>query len=73
MRPWSIEMMLNALIAHDMDAVMTPIPQYPIDSALITSLGGRKLVTNWMRVVWLLPERRLLGTTNIFAKSIQIK
>jgi aspartate/methionine/tyrosine aminotransferase len=38
-----IEMCLNALIAHDTDAVMIPIPQYPIYSALITRMGGRKL------------------------------
>jgi aspartate/methionine/tyrosine aminotransferase len=39
----AIEMVLNALIAHDTDAIMTPIPQYPIYSALITRLGGRKI------------------------------
>jgi Aminotransferase class I and II len=38
-----IEMCLNALIAHDTDAVLIPIPQYPIYSALITRMGGRKL------------------------------
>jgi len=38
-----IEMILNGLISHDSDAIMIPIPQYPIYSALITRLGGRKL------------------------------
>mmetsp|Transcript_3204 Transcript_3204/g.4309 ORF Transcript_3204/g.4309 Transcript_3204/m.4309 type:complete len:669 (-) Transcript_3204:60-2066(-) len=38
-----IEMVLNGLIAQDNDAIMVPIPQYPIYSALITRLGGRKI------------------------------
>lgn len=38
-----IEMILNALISQDHDAIMIPIPQYPIYSALITRLGGRKI------------------------------
>lgn len=38
-----IEMVLNALISQDTDAIMIPIPQYPIYSALITRLGGRKI------------------------------
>jgi alanine transaminase len=38
-----IEMILSALISHDTDAIMVPIPQYPIYSALITRLGGRKI------------------------------
>jgi aspartate/methionine/tyrosine aminotransferase len=57
----AIEMVLNALIAHDTDAIMTPIPQYPIYSALITRLGGRKVVTNWMRV-WLGYFQRGVGS-----------
>lgn len=38
-----IEMILSCLISQDHDAVMIPIPQYPIYSALITKLGGRKV------------------------------
>lgn len=38
-----IEFILNGLISHDHDAIMIPIPQYPIYSALITKLGGRKI------------------------------
>jgi hypothetical protein len=38
-----IEMILKGLIAHDTDAIMIPIPQYPIYSALIALLGGRKV------------------------------
>jgi len=34
---------LTALIASDKDAIMIPIPQYPIYSALITLLGGRQV------------------------------
>ena len=36
----AIELTLNALIAGENDAIMIPIPQYPIYSALITRLGG---------------------------------
>jgi len=39
----AIELVLNGLISHDDDAILIPIPQYPIYSALITRLGGRKL------------------------------
>lgn len=39
----AIELTLNALIASENDAIMIPIPQYPIYSALITRLGGTKL------------------------------
>ena len=35
--------MLTALIASDSDAVMIPIPQYPIYSALIALGGGRQV------------------------------
>lgn len=38
-----IEMVLNALISTDHDAIMIPIPQYPIYSALIAKLGGRQV------------------------------
>lgn len=38
-----IQNCLTALIASDQDAIMIPIPQYPIYSALITLLGGRQV------------------------------
>ena len=38
-----INAVLTGLIASDHDAVMIPIPQYPIYSALITLLGGRQV------------------------------
>lgn len=38
-----IQNCLTALIASDKDAIMIPIPQYPIYSALITLLGGRQV------------------------------
>ena len=38
-----IELVLNALIASDLDGIMIPIPQYPIYSALIAKLGGRQV------------------------------
>lgn len=36
-----IEMVLQSLISGDTDAIMIPIPQYPIYSALLAKLGGR--------------------------------
>ena len=39
----AIGSILTGLIACDNDAVMIPIPQYPIYSALITLLGGRQV------------------------------
>jgi len=39
----AIEIVLNGLISSDNDAIMIPIPQYPIYSALITRLGGRQV------------------------------
>ena len=39
----AIELVLTTLIASDLDAVMIPIPQYPIYSALIAKLGGRQV------------------------------
>lgn len=39
----AIELTLNALIAGENDAIMVPIPQYPIYSALITRLGGTRI------------------------------
>lgn len=38
-----IQSILTALIAQDNDAIMIPIPQYPVYSALITLLGGRQV------------------------------
>lgn len=38
-----IQNCLTALISSDQDAVMIPIPQYPIYSALLTLLGGRQV------------------------------
>jgi len=38
-----IESLLKALIASDTDAIMIPIPQYPLYSALIALLGGRQV------------------------------
>lgn len=38
-----IQNCLTALIACNKDAIMIPIPQYPIYSALITLLGGRQV------------------------------
>jgi len=38
-----IQNCLTALIASNKDAIMIPIPQYPIYSALITLLGGRQV------------------------------
>ena len=39
----AIELVLQTLIASDHDAIMIPIPQYPIYSALITKLNGRQI------------------------------
>ena len=39
----AIDMVLTALIADKKDAIMIPIPQYPIYSAIITRLGGRQV------------------------------
>ena len=39
----AIDMVLTALIADNSDAVMIPIPQYPIYSAVIARLGGRQV------------------------------
>ncbi len=39
----AIEMVLSGLIANNNDAIMIPIPQYPIYSALISRLGGRQV------------------------------
>ena len=39
----AISMVLQALLASNKDAVMIPIPQYPIYSALISKLGGRQV------------------------------
>ena len=39
----TIDMVLTALIAGDTSAIMIPILQYPIYSALITRLGGRQV------------------------------
>jgi aspartate/methionine/tyrosine aminotransferase len=39
----AIAMVLQGLLANNNDAVMIPIPQYPIYSALIAKLGGRQV------------------------------
>jgi len=39
----AIEMCLTGLISDDRDAIMIPIPQYPIYSALIGRLGARQV------------------------------
>ena len=39
----AISMVLQGLLANNNDAVMIPIPQYPIYSALISKLGGRQV------------------------------
>ena len=39
----AISMVLQGLLASNNDAVMIPIPQYPIYSALIAKLGGRQV------------------------------
>jgi len=39
----AIGMVLTGLLASNNDAVMIPIPQYPIYSALIAKLGGRQV------------------------------
>lgn len=39
----AIEMVLNGLISDNRDAIMIPIPQYPIYSALIGRLGARQI------------------------------
>jgi len=39
----AIGMVLQGLLASNNDAVMIPIPQYPIYSALIAKLGGRQV------------------------------
>ena len=39
----AIGMVLQGLLASNSDAVMIPIPQYPIYSALIAKLGGRQV------------------------------
>ena len=39
----AIAMVLQGLLASNKDAVMIPIPQYPIYSALISKLGGRQV------------------------------
>jgi len=38
-----IGMVLQGLLASNRDAIMIPIPQYPIYSALISKLGGRQV------------------------------
>lgn len=39
----AIAMVLQGLLASNSDAIMIPIPQYPIYSALIAKLGGRQV------------------------------
>lgn len=39
----AIQMVLTGLIASDKDAIMIPIPQYPIYSALVALLSGRQV------------------------------
>lgn len=39
----AIELVLTTLISSDLDAIMIPIPQYPIYSALIQKLGARQV------------------------------
>lgn len=39
----AISMVLQGLLASNTDAIMIPIPQYPIYSALISKLGGRQV------------------------------
>mmetsp|Transcript_31928 Transcript_31928/g.48979 ORF Transcript_31928/g.48979 Transcript_31928/m.48979 type:complete len:661 (-) Transcript_31928:211-2193(-) len=39
----AIEMILSGLISDDNDAIMIPIPQYPIYSALIGRMGARQI------------------------------
>ena len=39
----AIEFVMTALISSILDAIMIPIPQYPIYSALIEKLGGRQV------------------------------
>mmetsp|Transcript_8542 Transcript_8542/g.20571 ORF Transcript_8542/g.20571 Transcript_8542/m.20571 type:complete len:654 (-) Transcript_8542:4518-6479(-) len=39
----AISMVLQGLLASNKDAIMIPIPQYPIYSALISKLGGRQV------------------------------
>jgi len=39
----AIDMILTALLSGDSDAIMIPIPQYPLYSASITRLGGRQV------------------------------
>jgi len=39
----AIAMVLQGLLASNRDAVMIPIPQYPIYSALIAKMGGRQI------------------------------
>jgi len=39
----AIAMVLQGLLAQNNDAVMIPIPQYPIYSALISKLSGRQI------------------------------
>jgi aspartate/methionine/tyrosine aminotransferase len=39
----AIAMVLQGILANNNDAVMIPIPQYPIYSALIAKLGGRQV------------------------------
>jgi hypothetical protein len=38
-----IELILSGLISSDYDAIMIPIPQYPIYSAIITNKGGHQV------------------------------
>ena len=38
-----IELIMGCLISQDSDAILCPIPQYPIYSALITKMGGRRI------------------------------
>ncbi len=39
----AIDLILTSLISNHYDAVMIPIPQYPIYSATVNKLGGRKV------------------------------
>lgn len=75
----AIEMVLTTLMSSELDGIMIPIPQYPIYSALIAKLGGRRVdyeldeENNWAASQWEL-EMRLheAQTEGIDVKALAI-
>lgn len=71
----AIQSCLSALIACDKDAIMIPIPQYPIYSALITLLGGRQVGYELVEEMgWAVTEEILnKSLSHAKAKGLKVK